>query len=489
MRGHEFVNEVQTVAQVFFPLGRVRVWGWGESGAAECDEGYPATLSWEGGVVVVAAVADDAARAVVYINGAEVAARVVALDAVDVVRTELSARRVLMLAMFHALRAATGADIPWGALTGIRPSKMVRSWLAQGKGDAQILRDLEDVICLRSDKARLALDVAHAENRLTQKIFESSGAPLGIYIGVPFCPSRCAYCSFNMAAKPPTRAELTRYVTVLVREIKEMARHELHEMRHMGKRIASLYIGGGTPTVLPDDLLATLLDAVGEYFAPGADCEYTVEAGRPDTLTPENLRLMREFGVGRIAVNPQTLNDRTLQAIGRNHTAADFVRAFMLARDAGFATINADLIAALPGEGEDDLRRSVEALLPLRPENLTIHTLSIKRASRLRGQVEDCNDGTIFATSPVDMNVTQARLRDMGYAPYYLYRQKNTIGLAENIGYSLPGHECLYNIGMMSEIHTVLGIGAGAVTKYVEGGKINRKFNEKNPQIYMERRA
>jgi len=375
---------------------------------------------------------------------------------------------------------------------------MVRTWLAEGKTDAQILRDLEDVICLRGDKARLALDVAHTENRLTKKIFKSTGTPLGIYIGVPFCPSRCAYCSFNLAAKPPRREDLARYVAVLVREIREIAQGELKEAQRLGRRIASLYIGGGTPTVLPDDLLATLLDAVGTHLAPGADCEYTVEAGRPDTLTQDNLRMMRTHGVGRIAVNPQTLNDRTLQAIGRNHTAADFFRAFALARDAGFDSINADLIAALPSESEDDLRRNVEAILPLQPENLTIHTLSIKRASRLRGQFEDipstdktnaaqCGN-TFNTTTPVDIGTVHPLLCAADYAPYYLYRQKNTIGLAENIGYSLPGHECLYNIGMMSEVHTVLGIGAGAVTKYVEGDKINRKFNEKNPDVYVQRR-
>jgi oxygen-independent coproporphyrinogen-3 oxidase len=290
-----------------------------------------------------------------------------------------------------------------------------------------------------------------------------------------------------MGHKPPTRDLLTSYVDTLVRECREKEA----EARSMGGVVTSLYIGGGTPTVLPDDLLARLLNAVGECF--GTVFEYTVEAGRPDTLTAEKLRLLRNHNVNRIAVNPQTLNDETLVKIGRNHTVADFYRAFSLARDTGFDCINTDLIAGLPGEGFDDLYKSLEALLPLKPENITLHALSVKRASKMN---EDrINEGNSAVTRTTGAGGDLLRgdsggiLTRAGYSPYYLYRQKNTIDLSENIGYSQPGYECLYNIGMMSEVQTILGIGAGAVSKYVSGMKISRVFNEKNPEIYIQRKG
>jgi len=462
MHGHSFVNEVQTVAQIFFGFEKVEV--------LEMKVMDPVHTC---GFHLLTLINDTAALVVVFENGAEVSRCSFLLGDTAFVNAGLSARRVLMLAMFRALQDVVPVEAPWGALTGIRPSKMVRGWLDEGKSDTEILQIMTDTLYARGDKAQLAVDVAHAERRLTTQIWAGAGTPIAIYIGIPFCPSRCLYCSFNMAHRPPTQDELEAYTATLVAEMREKAAG----LRTLGGRVSSIYIGGGTPTVLPDDLLTRLLNAAGENFAPSNAVEYTVEAGRPDTLTPKNLRILRNHGVNRIAVNPQTLNDRTLTAIGRNHTAADFFRAFQEAREAGFPCMSADLITGLPNETVDDLTRSLELLLPLKPENLTIHALSVKRASQLNA-ARRLNDSVPLENPSLGGD----------YAPYYLYRQKNTIGLLENVGYSLAGFECLYNIGMMSEVQTVLGIGAGAVSKYVTGEKISRKFNEKNPEVYVARR-
>ncbi|MCL2500915.1 MAG: coproporphyrinogen dehydrogenase HemZ [Defluviitaleaceae bacterium] len=560
MVGHRYINEVQTVAQVFFRYARfVFEMREGEGEGFECDcsagvcgtargterfpltcasnprEGHPRMIrnrSAESSVPradthprseshagfpakmkLLTCVGKESACAVVCIDGENVAGHSISLVGQDMVFAGLSPRRVLMLALFHALQKIVPTDAPWGALTGIRPSKMVRTWLDEGKKDEDIIGILTDTLCVREDKAQLALTVAHAESRLAKQIYSLSGGdadlrlrkpPLGIYIGIPFCPSRCSYCSFNMGHKPPTRDILVQYINMLISECREKE----EEIRCLGAGISSVYIGGGTPTVLPDDLLERLLNAVGECF--GKPHEYTVEAGRPDTLTAENLRLIHSYGVNRIAVNPQTLNDHTFTTIGRNHTAADFFRAFSLARSAGFDNINADLIAGLPGETANDMERTLEKLLPLKPENITLHALSIKRASKMNeeritnsffnvkkaekaaearttGARGDSGERLRFQVSGIPSRAG-ATLLSAGYSPYYLYRQKNTVSLLENVGYSVPNRECLYNIGMMSEVQTILGIGAGAVNKYVQGTKISRTFNEKNPEIYIKRR-
>ncbi|MCL2202678.1 MAG: coproporphyrinogen dehydrogenase HemZ [Defluviitaleaceae bacterium] len=464
--GHRYVNEVQTVAQIFFGFA-------GFTFAQTCGTGYG----------LVAGLDESNAYAVIYLDGVEIASRCLAWAEPEYIEAGLSPRRVLMLAVFHALQAVRPTAAPWGALTGIRPSKMVRAWLDERRPDGAILKMMTEVLCVRADKARLAVEVAHGENRLADIILASGGRapakpPLGIYIGISFCPSRCAYCSFNMGHTPPTPDMLGQYVDIVVRECREKA----EEARQMGGAITSLYIGGGTPTVLPVDLLTRLFEGVREAF--GTAREFTLEAGRPDTLTAENLRLSRSFGVNRIAVNPQTLNDQTLARVGRGHTAADFFRAFALTREAGFDCINVDVIRGLPGEGAAGVDNTLEAVLPLKPENITVHTLSVKRASRLNAQ--RVTDGGMDSPPPGEWS--PSALTAAGYSPYYLYRQKNTLDLSENVGYSLPGRECLYNIGMMSEVQTILGIGAGAVSKYVNGTKISRVFNEKNPEIYMQRR-
>ena len=462
--GHQFVNEVQTVTQLFFP---------GEG--FKHVQGMPADMPK--GYGVVAEMTADAAVATVLLDGKEVGAHSMPLTGLPL---HLSPRRVLMLALYHALQQAVGAYTPWGALTGIRPTKMVREWLAWGWSDEKVLATLADPFCCTQEKGKLALTVAHAEERLTARIYEQAANPVGIYLSVPFCPTRCLYCSFNVDHNFASKDIYAQYVAALVQDCKAQARR----LAQIGGVVSSVYIGGGTPTVLPEYLLQQLLHAVAENFDTAV--EYSVEAGRPDTLTREKLALLRRYGVSRIAVNPQTLKDATLQKIGRRHTAADFFTAFHFARDMGFPSINTDLIVGLPGETVDDVRCTMDEVAALSPENITVHTLAVKRASRLnleKGEYALPNAHTTEAM----LDAAQEACENAGLSPYYLYRQKNMVGMFENVGYAKPGHECLYNVGMMAETQTVLGIGAGAVSKFVEGGHIRREFNVKNPEVYVAR--
>jgi len=514
---HRYIDEIQTIAQVFFPHAKF------------CYGDVPRVPTK---YAIVSSIENDKIHSEVY-SSSKFPTHVVQkseLIGQYVLSTSshpnyLTKKRLVMLALYHALQDAIGAFTPWGALTGVRPTKMVREWMTDGLSDAQVSYVLRKIFCVQDDRATLAIDVAHAENRLAQNILSgyptgsgSSNAlkPIGIYISIPFCPSRCVYCSFNTAHKPWDEEMQAQYIQAVITECKEIPR----KLREMNGLISSIYIGGGTPTALADCLLEQLLTAVREVISKStrktayegkSDCmEFTVEAGRPDTITRSNLRLMHNYGVNRISINPQTVNDKTLELIGRNHTTSDFYQAYETAREEGFTCINADIIAGLPGESPADMHNTMEAMARLKPENITVHTLAIKRASKLNEQRSEqllCNHKVSrkksdsyntsqpnhslpdAATIENQLKIAHEGCVSQGLLPYYLYRQKNMAALFENTGYSLPGHECLYNIGMMSEIQTVLGVGAGAVSKYLENNLITRIFNPKNPDIYIERRS
>jgi len=487
--GHDFINEVQTVTQVFFP---------GEKFSFICEgmgSGFEKTSvgnvlkvtrpegfldTYPSGYAIRTVMTETAAQASVIHSGGEIARHELPLDTLPL---HLTPRRVLMLALYHALQEAIGAHTPWGALTGIRPSKMVREWLELGWPGEKVIATMQDPFCCTPEKARLALTVAKAEMELTERIYTRHRAntiPVGIYISIPFCPTRCVYCSFNTSHKPAKGDTHALYISAILRECKAKAT----QLREFGGVVSSIYIGGGTPTVLSEYLLAKLLTTVGETF--GTAEEFSVEAGRPDTLTLAKLKLLKNHNVNRIAVNPQTLNDKTLALIGRNHTANDFFAAFFAARDAGFTCINTDIIAGLPSETPDDMRRTMEGVAALSPENITVHTLAVKRASRINESRTDFALPTAQATEEM-LRIAADACHTAGLSPYYLYRQKNMVGMFENVGYSKPGYECLYNVGMMAEVQTVLGVGAGAVSKFVTGNKITREFNAKDPGVYIQR--
>ena len=389
--------------------------------------------------------------------------------------------RKLMLALFHALQKIKPTHTPWGALTGIRPTKLVRQWQSLGISDEEAINILQDPYCVSKTKAELALEVAKTENLIAKKIFDMSIKSIGFYVNIPFCASRCHYCSFSCMDVPPSDELQETYVNVLVSEIIEKA----EQIKNMGEVVTSIYIGGGTPTFLHEASLLKIMTALEEIKSEKTT-EFTVEGGRPDSVTKEKMALLVKHGVTRFCVNPQTLNDNTLTTIGRNHTSEDFFRAFDVVRDAGIKNISVDIIAGLPGESPSDMERTIKGVTGLEPENITVHNLAIKRASRLKlGKPEVSMPN---ASTAYDMLTTaQEYVRQANYKPYYLYRQKDMIGLSENVGYCKHGHWCLYNVGMMSEVQTIIAAGAGAVSKYITGSKITREFNVKNPEVYVKR--
>jgi oxygen-independent coproporphyrinogen-3 oxidase len=362
---------------------------------------------------------------------------------------------------------------PWGALTGVRPVKKALEIRGGGHNVAAELSRRYDVSPAR---AKMAADCAESAASLRERLKPGDFA---LYIGIPFCPTRCAYCSFVSSAVQKERRLTREYLDTLREEI-ELAGETVREL---GLRLRSIYWGGGTPAILEPDGLSLLLCKLREVFALDGLWEHTFEAGRPDAVTAEKLQAAREGGVTRISVNPQALHQNVLDAIGRKHTPEQFFEAFELARKAGFSNINTDLIAGLPGDSR--FLDSLENILALCPENITVHTLAKKRGSRVAQ--ENMQVGSAPAVAEM-LDGANGLLQNAGYNPYYLYRQKFTEGGFENTGWSKPGYECLYNLCMMEELCTVLSLGAGGVTKWVGGSRIERLFHCKYPLEYIQRR-
>ncbi len=369
----------------------------------------------------------------------------------------------------------------WGILTGIRPAKLAMQQLQAGKNDKEILRQFLQEYKTGEGKARLALEVAHNEEKIVSQMYEDG---VSLYIGIPFCPTRCVYCSFVTNSVASSAHLIPEYLDCLLREITAVA--ELVKQKE--KRLETVYIGGGTPTTLTAEQLKRLIQFVFSAFDMSGVKEFTVEAGRPDTITEEKLKTLKMCGVNRISINPQSMNEETMRVIGRRHTPDDIRRAFAMARDCGFDIINMDIIAGLPGETFEMFCHTVAEVEKLSPENTTVHTMSIKRASRLKETLEEYS---LTRGDEVAQMVDYAReaMTAAGKQPYYLYRQKNILGNLENVGYSKPGFESLYNVYIMEEIQTILALGCGGSTKTVDrkSGLIQRIFNVKEPKDYIQR--
>ena len=388
---------------------------------------------------------------------------------------ELALARLL----FSLLEEITGDRPPWGVLTGVRPIKLLHALRNQGKSWEEIEALLREEYLLSPQKIALAKATEGHERRILESSRRES---FSLYLSLPFCPTRCSYCSFVSHSIAQARRLLPDYLRLLQEEIRLTAAMA----RELGLRLETIYIGGGTPTTLEADQLARLMETVADCYDLDRVREYTVEAGRPDTITREKLRAIRAGGAGRVSVNPQTFSDRVLQAVGRAHTVEDFRRAYEEARALGF-TINLDLIAGLPEETASSFAAGVDEAVALRPGNITIHTLAIKRAAYLARRAKGLREGMDSAAAMVEYGC-QA-LQAAGYIPYYLYRQKNTVENLENTGFALPGQEGLYNTFIMDETHTILAVGAGAVTKLrqPDGTLIERIFNFKYPYEYISR--
>lgn len=399
--------------------------------------------------------------------------------------------RIRKIAAGHAFliagQAFTGFTPPWGIMTGVRPAKLVSEYLEHGMTPEQAAGILHREFFVTPVKASLAATVAVAEKRL---ITPEARRDCSVYIAIPFCPSRCAYCSFVSYTSPHLRALIPDYLRALADDIDKTAAL----IKELGLRVRTVYIGGGTPTVLSADELRFLLPHIAP-LAHGGE-EFTLEAGRPDTITAEKLSVARAYGVTRISVNTQTLNEEILEKIGRKHTAAEFFAAYETARASGIPEINIDLIAGLPGESAASFAQTIDGILPLRAENVTVHTFCVKKSASLKTEIDAGADGTIpydreGAEAMEAVLYSQNSLTGAGYLPYYMYRQKNTVGNLENVGYAMPGHEGLYNVYMMEEVHSIFACGASAVTKFVSlpdangNVRIERIFEPKYPYEYL----
>lgn len=373
-------------------------------------------------------------------------------------------------ALFAAGKELLGHIPPWGILTGIRPAKVAGALLSSGRGVLKTKKILRDEYLLNPQKASLAVNVANAERKITKKVAQNS---CSLYISIPFCPTRCAYCSFVSYTTPRLLSMIGEYLDALVIDLEET----FENIKRLDMNISTIYIGGGTPTTLSAEQLERLFSVISSHVDIGSLAEFTLEAGRPDTITEEKLAVAKKYGVTRISVNPQTLNDKILRDIGRRHTTEDFYRAYDMALKSGIRDINVDLIAGLPGDDFKNFSETIDSIIDLAPTNITVHTFCVKKASdALR------NNSDVYSLSGGDaakcISYSQLKTKFAGYKPYYMYRQKNTVGNLENVGFSLDGAEGLYNIYMMEEIQTIFAVGAGAVTKLVKHKYNKDKENE-----------
>ncbi len=374
----------------------------------------------------------------------------------------------------------TGKTLPWGMLTGIRPTKIIMKWMEEESDEAILEKRFSDTYLADQQKASLCRRVALKEKSiLTAHPYEEE---YSLYIGIPFCPTTCLYCSFTSFPASRFGDRMAPYLEALFKEMEYVAKACKH------KKLSSIYVGGGTPTALDAQSLKRLMDKIHELFPVESVRELTVEAGRPDSITREKLQILKDSGVERISINPQTMHQETLDLIGRAHTVEETRQAFALAKEVGFDVINMDIITGLPGEDIRHIEKTLEELFAMEPDNLTVHSLAIKRAANLNIEMEKYRSLVKGSTNEMLRLVDETCIK-MGMEPYYMYRQKNIPGNLENIGYSKPGKEGLYNILIMEEKQDIIACGAGASTKFVfpEENRIERTENVKNLDHYIQR--
>ena len=365
----------------------------------------------------------------------------------------------------------------WGALAGVRPTKITTRHLLEGGTPKSADKLMKDVYYVTEERRKLAVDCSISTVKATELLDKDD---LSLYVGIPFCPTRCTYCSFVSRTIGKKTELLNPYLDALMQEIAVTGKL----LAQSGKHIRTIYIGGGTPPTLRASQLATLLDAIRDSFDLSRCIEFTVEGGRPDTLNYEKLKTIRDHGADRMSINPQTMEDHVLRACGRPHTAADVVRSYREAVDAGFSAINMDLIAGLPQDDFDGFQRSLDAVAALGPANITVHTLALKKGADLFEKREGLSTAQQVAAM---VDYANAALRTLGYKPYYLYRQKYMSGSFENVGWSRDNLDCLYNIYMMEEVHTILSLGGGGMNKVnLTDGRLQRFHNPKFPEQYIQ---
>ena len=465
---HTFQYETEKLLRVFFPSTKIAVT---EQRNAEADYVFTSLSPLQNGVQI----------AVSYQLLGKTAAKQQTVSADECCfgehEEDLYERRMVQL-LYDLLRDLTGYTPPWGILTGVRPAKLMLV-LSNRFGKETATAYFQSELRVSAEKTALALSVAKTETPIT---LESKPRSFSLYVSIPFCPSRCSYCSFVSHSNEQAKKLIPRYIDLLCRELEVTAALA----RQRALQLETVYIGGGTPTALSAGELRTVTDAIRQNFDLTPQTEFTIEAGRPDSVTDDKFDVIRAAGATRISINPQTFSDDVLRTIGRRHTSGQTETALQMARRHGFDNINMDLIAGLPTDTPDSFRRSLEKTLSFSPENITVHTLAHKRASTL--VTKQLETGSVEAAGEM-LSYAMQRLTEEGYRPYYMYRQSNCLGNLENVGWAKHGFACRYNIFMMEETHTVLAVGAGAVTKLRSPFSVDleRIFNHKYPYEYIDR--
>jgi len=420
-----------------------------------------------------------------FFTGTELKGKFHKLCKLDQSLSEFEQRRIIKncikLLLYDVLEDLTGRSLEWGSLTGIRPTKIVHGLMDEGFEEEKILNILYDDYRVSSEKASLLIDIAKVQRPFFE---ENHPKKISVYINIPICTTKCLFCSFPSATIERCSHLIDDYIMALEKEIKIMAQ----VAKEKGIEVETVYIGGGTPTSLNIFQLEKVLSAIQKYWGFQNWKEYTVEGGRPDTMDKEKLRLLKDHNVTRISINPQTMNNKTLEAIGRNHRAEEIVHCFNMAREIGFDSINMDVIVGLPGEGIKEAHHTMGVIKELCPDNFTVHTLAVKRASKLKDNLDD------YKFAPTDiavhmMDIFYQGAISMGMRPYYLYRQKYMLGNMENIGFAIPSKESIYNMQIMEDQQTIWAFGAAAISKfcYPSEGRIERAPNVKNIDEYINR--
>ena len=386
-------------------------------------------------------------------------------------------RKLLQQTYYQAALPHLGQAPAWGALSGVRPTKLTTKHLLEGGKPLSAYKMMQEEYFVTPERARLAVACSASTVAAYEK---QTDGDLSLYVGIPFCPTRCAYCSFVSRSVGKRTELLDPYLEALYKELALTGKL----LQESGKRVRSVYMGGGTPTTLSADQMAKLLDTIYESVDLSGCLEFTVEGGRPDTLDAEKLRTIRQHGADRMSINPQSMVDSVLRASGRPHKAEDVLRSYAQAVDAGFTAINMDLIAGLPTDTYEGFCHSLDTVAALNPANITVHTLALKKGADLFEQKVDLPSGAEVARM---VEYAGTRLTEKGFRPYYLYRQKYMSGSFENVGWSRDGLDCLYNIYMMEEIHSILSLGGGGMNKVnLPGGRLERFHNPKFPEQYIE---
>ncbi len=457
-KGHSFNYETEKLCRLFFPFEKIKI-------TQEIEQD---------GKIAVTSLNEKTCFASLEINGKKAEFSLEIEKNAGEKETELA----VATALFKCLTKLTGYFPKWGLLTGVRPAKLFAK-LCNDLGEEQAEEYFLNKLFVSREKISLCKESHITEEKI---ISLNSGDSFSLYVSVPFCPTRCSYCSFVSHSVEKAGKLIEQYVPLLCKEIKETAKYA----KQNNLKLKTIYIGGGTPTTLSAQQLSEVIKCIKESFDLSFLLEFTVEAGRPDTVTAEKLQVLKDHGVSRISINPQTLNDEVLKVIGRAHTKEQFINAFNLTREIGFNNINTDLIAGLPSDSYESFLNTLNEILKLSPESVTVHSLSFKRSSEL-SQNSDKEVAKTFDEVDGFVSLARNQLSKNGILPYYMYRQSKTVGNLENVGYSKAGYECLYNVYIMDETHTILGCGASAVTKLRQpnGNYIERIFNYKYPYEYI----